>query len=619
MGAVHAALRRGTFGIAQLVAVKTMTSGVADDPAAREAFLREARILARLAHPNVVRWLDAGEVGADVYIAMELLHGVSLAALLAASPEPVPLPVAIAILLDLSRGLHAAHELGDEAGRALGLVHQDVSPQNAVVGYDGRTRLVDFGVARLASVDASRTDTVRGKPSYLAPEQLEGRRLDRRTDVFALGVIAFELLTGRRLFARSSIAETHTAVLFDPIPDVHAMRADVPGGVAAAVRRALARSRDDRWPTADAFRRALAIARDEASIPDAEDPEIGAFARRCVPPPWTPEQLFAEIQGSRPPAEAAAYGEISQAVTVAPRRESPPGEGIQTATVAPRRESPPADDSQTATVAPRPAPPANDLSQPVSAGPPAERSGVSPTAAPGPISPPPPEPSPRGKAPVWWWGVSLALLAAVTVIGLRTPWRPRGAAPGSGPTTAVQLAASAAVGDVPTSGVAPPPGANALPPADPTVAPSAAPETPIQRSASANVGAQALTVSESAGAAPPSAAAPATSAASRATATASAAPSLTPTVGAVPPVTPTESAAPSAPAVAAAPVTGWISVWSTPWGRVRIDGRAVGDSPAVRIVVPPGPHMVTVKSDTGEQSKSVSVKVGEESKVRFVF
>ncbi|MEZ4299552.1 MAG: serine/threonine-protein kinase [Polyangiaceae bacterium] len=189
MGTVRAALRRGTFGIAQLVAVKTMTSG-AIDPEAREAFIREARILARLSHPNVVRWHDAAETPDGIHIAMELLHGAPLSRLLAASPAPLPLPAAIAILLDLARGLHAAHELTAEDGTPR-LIHQDISPHNAVIGYDGRTRLVDFGIARLASVDASRTDTVRGKPAYLAPEQLEGRRLDRRTDLFALGVVAF--------------------------------------------------------------------------------------------------------------------------------------------------------------------------------------------------------------------------------------------------------------------------------------------------------------------------------------------------------------------------------------------------------------------------------------------
>ncbi|MEZ4307675.1 MAG: serine/threonine-protein kinase [Polyangiaceae bacterium] len=228
MGTVRAALRRGTFGIAQLVAVKTMTSG-AIDPEAREAFIREARILARLSHPNVVRWHDAAETPDGIHIAMELLHGAPLSRLLAASPAPLPLPAAIAILLDLARGLHAAHELTAEDGTPRPHPPGHLPSQRRHRLRRPLTRLVDFGIARLASVDASRHRHRPRQARLPRPEQL--RRpppRPRRTDLFALGVVAFELLTARRLFARSSIAETHTAVLFDPIPDLAAARPDLP-------------------------------------------------------------------------------------------------------------------------------------------------------------------------------------------------------------------------------------------------------------------------------------------------------------------------------------------------------------------------------------------------------
>ena len=670
MGVVHAAVHRGAAGIARLVAVKILMADRADHPEERAAFLREARILARLDHPNVVRWLDAGEVGGDVFIAMELLHGASLAQIVSASPALLPLPIAVAVLADLARGLHAAHELVDEAGRPLGLVHQDVSPQNAVVGYDGRTRLVDFGIARLASVDASRTDTVRGKPAYLAPEQLEGRRLDRRTDVFALGVMAFEIFAGRRLFARASIAETHTAVLFEPIPDLRDVRPEVPADVAAVVACALSRSPGGRFNTAEAFRRALVEARDEAGIAAADEREIASLVGSRVPPPWKPHELFAEIEAGSGRGSGGAEpvaAEVSEAATVAPRREL-----SEAVTVAPRRETvavePATGDEPTEAPLreraaalvelPRSAPaavgamvgvPTNGpaavegmvgvptnvpavaegmLGVPTNARAPqvAERALLS-REAPGAAEPMPEIPMARSP----WWARALVVLGAVLLLFVVLLARRTVRAPS--PSGEAASAAAALSGKAPRrrGDEAPVPGGTPAAPPDPSSATSG---TPLAASAGSvppaggipGIGA-ASPGSATAGSATPGPVTPgfatpgfatpglATSGSAMPAASASA----TSTGGAAPASGTAQGASNATSSAAPAAVNGWISVWSTPWGHVRIDGRDVGDSPAVRISATPGPHTVSVKTEAGEQGRGVTVKAGEEAKVRFVF
>src|SRR6185295_8077231 len=135
------------------------------------------------------------------------------------------------------------------------------SPHNIMIGYDGVTKLVDFGVARLGMLEGSRTESLKGKPSYASPEQINGKNIDRRTDIFALGVVLWEMLAGQRLFRRETSAATYLAVLQDPIPDVREKSPSVPASVAEVVARALNRDREQRWPTAEAFRLALDEAR----------------------------------------------------------------------------------------------------------------------------------------------------------------------------------------------------------------------------------------------------------------------------------------------------------------------------------------------------------------------
>src|SRR5581483_2952890 len=180
LATVFAARQLGARGATRVVALKVMATALADDPAAQQMFEREALIATRIEHPNIVRTYEVGEVSGEIFLAMELVQGAALSVLCGSSPGGIPLPIAVRIACDVARGLHAVHELRDVDGALLGVVHQDVTPHNVIVDYDGAAKLLDFGVARMVSRDGSRTERVRGKPAYLAPEQVLLERIDRR-------------------------------------------------------------------------------------------------------------------------------------------------------------------------------------------------------------------------------------------------------------------------------------------------------------------------------------------------------------------------------------------------------------------------------------------------------
>jgi serine/threonine-protein kinase len=328
MAAVFAARQQGPRGIGRLVAVKVMSTAIADDPAFQRMFLRELTIATRLEHRNVVRVYEVGEDDGDFYLAMELVNGASLAAILRDSTGPIPTAIALRVATEVARGLHAAHELTDAEGRPLGLVHQDVTPQNVMVAYDGTVKLLDFGVARLGAVDASRTETIRGKPSYLAPEQVSMGHIDRRTDVFALGIVAFEILAGRKLFGGDSLQAKCLAVLDGPIPDVRSVAPHVPAAVAEVVDRALSRDAAQRFESADEMRRALTAAGIAAGLPDLDESEVAAWASAAVPPAWTAAELEREILDGAPASVRSARPDLSDLSTVAEPLPPRDGDGV---------------------------------------------------------------------------------------------------------------------------------------------------------------------------------------------------------------------------------------------------------------------------------------------------
>jgi serine/threonine-protein kinase len=261
MASVFLAKARGHGAFEKWVAVKVINPQLALDQSFVRMFLDEARLVAKLNHPNICSVLDFGAAENTYFLTMEYLHGESLSALNRAAQKRGGLPdsVAARIIADAARGLHAAHELKLPDGRLANVVHRDVSPQNIFVLYDGVTKVVDFGIARSVDRTSERTSTgiIKGKLSYMAPEQLRNAEPDRRLDVFALGIVLWEITVGKRLFQREHEAATMCAVLQDPIPSPSSVRADYPELLETIVLRALERDPNARYQTAAELAREL--------------------------------------------------------------------------------------------------------------------------------------------------------------------------------------------------------------------------------------------------------------------------------------------------------------------------------------------------------------------------
>jgi serine/threonine-protein kinase len=261
MATVYLARLSGVGGFQRLVAIKRLHPHLAREPEFIEMFLEEARLAARIHHPNVVPILEIGQAH-GYYIVMEYVEGDTLGRLLARSAQTgarLPTKVGLRVFIDMLAGLHAAHELQDDNGNALGIVHRDVSPQNVLVGVDGSSRLSDFGVARATSkLSTTRTGQLKGKLAYMAPEQARGLKdIDRRADIFAAGIVLWEVLTCRRLFKGDGEADTLNRVVNEPIPPVRSVAPAVPAALEAVVARALERDRSKRYETAAEFADAL--------------------------------------------------------------------------------------------------------------------------------------------------------------------------------------------------------------------------------------------------------------------------------------------------------------------------------------------------------------------------
>ncbi|MBX3129421.1 MAG: serine/threonine protein kinase [Polyangiaceae bacterium] len=265
MATVFLARLSGVGGFQKFVAIKRLHPHLANEREFVEMFLDEARLAAGIHHPNVVSILEVGASDRGYYLVMEYIEGDTLARLLARAATTgarLPRPVALRIVLDTLLGLHAAHELRDDKDLPTELVHRDVSPQNVLVGLDGICRITDFGVARAAQrLTATRVGQLKGKIAYMAPEQAQGQAdIDRRADVFACGIVLWEVLAGRRLFKSENEAATLSRVLNEPIPDVREAMPDVPELIANVVARALERSRDARFASTLEFAEALELA-----------------------------------------------------------------------------------------------------------------------------------------------------------------------------------------------------------------------------------------------------------------------------------------------------------------------------------------------------------------------
>src|SRR3954469_2553832 len=252
MATVHFGRLDGAGGFSRVVAIKRLLPHLLENREFTEMLLKEARLAARVRHPNVVATLDVVATKGDVLLVLDYVHGEALSTLCRTQAkekkEQLPLAIAIGIALDMLQGLAAIHDATDEKGRSLSLVHRDVSPPNVLVGADGVARVLDFGIATaLEHIEETAPERRKGKRGYMSPEQLRGERLTQRSDVFAAGVVIWELLALRRLFPADQEKEPGEAALRGDYPRVSQYRPEVPKELDDAVMRALSREPEQRF------------------------------------------------------------------------------------------------------------------------------------------------------------------------------------------------------------------------------------------------------------------------------------------------------------------------------------------------------------------------------------
>lgn len=273
----------GEGGFSRPVAIKSIRPDLVEDPAYVTMFLDEARLAANVQSPHVVNTLDLGRTDQGVpFMVMDLVIGATVGQLLRAlRPQPLPLSFAVEILIQALRGLEDAHSALSPRGDPLRIVHRDIAPKNILVGIDGRTRIMDFGIAHAVErLTRTSTGQVKGTVRYLSPEQADLQPVDQRSDIFSMGAVAFEMLTGTRLFDGRGMIDIYAQVMRQEIPDVRHYVPELPPGLARVVARALERDRERRWQRAGDFAHALA----SENIDRPTTQELRSFVRTNLPP-----------------------------------------------------------------------------------------------------------------------------------------------------------------------------------------------------------------------------------------------------------------------------------------------------------------------------------------------
>jgi eukaryotic-like serine/threonine-protein kinase len=323
MAEVFKARALGPAGFERDVVVKRILPAYGRDEDFVRMFADEARILGLIHHPNVVQAFEFGEIDGTLYLALEYVDGPSLSRILRAlraANRRMPPAIAAYIGREICRALDCVHRLEDDRGQRLDVVHRDVTPSNIIVTPWGAVKLLDFGVAKFASAARSTRDgTVKGKPAYLAPEQLQGKPIDGRVDLFALGIVMHEMLSLQHLFAGDSDLHTARKIMEMKIPRLGAHRTDVPDEVERIVMRALERNRRNRFATAAEMARAL----DDFVVGSKLHlDEVAAFVREieAISPLARPASLeSAAPRSPRAEPAPARAGEAQEAHTVRDR------------------------------------------------------------------------------------------------------------------------------------------------------------------------------------------------------------------------------------------------------------------------------------------------------------
>ena len=261
MGEVYLARQRGPAGFEKLLVIKTLLPHLCEDEEFIAMFKDEARLCAHLVHPNICQVFEFDEIGGTWFLTMEYLRGEDLRRMERACEQrgrPLPVPLICRIVADAAAGLAFAHSLRDPSGRPYGIVHRDISPQNILVTLDGGVKIIDFGIAKaVGRSQHTRTGALKGKCGYMSPEQADGASVDARADIFALGVVLHELLTGRRLFKAADDVQTLARVRDCRVPPPSQLEPELPAGLDPIVLKALAKDPADRYAGAQELRLAL--------------------------------------------------------------------------------------------------------------------------------------------------------------------------------------------------------------------------------------------------------------------------------------------------------------------------------------------------------------------------
>ncbi|MGN6108885.1 MAG: protein kinase domain-containing protein [Kofleriaceae bacterium] len=568
MAEIFLARLQGAAGFEKLVCIKRILPHLAKDQTLVGMFLAEARIAAQISHPNVCQVFELGEIDGRYFIAMEYLEGVPLSCfrrpdIYAAPPDP---RLVAALGIQACEGLHHAHQLKRPDGSLLEVVHRDVSSNNLFATVDGVVKVLDFGIAKVqdASVRTS-TGSMKGTYAYMAPEQLRGELVDRRTDVFAMGIVLWEMFARTHLFKRETDFLTFQAITTDPIPDVRELRPDVPPELAAAIAKALSRPRDDRFPTARALGEALARSVAALGGPltqgELSDELARGFAYRIAE-----QQALIRIarEGGGLELEEDLGPGVVQGTALAPTPVS--GSGVT-----------PSAQSGTG---PRSGPVANAIA----------RSGLSITVEPVVVAAPPPPTSPiataapaaapRSRAPVIAMGL-LAVGAVGAAVFFYAKSRQSVAQLAPAEEQRVVMASSAPPLDAAV--------AYGEAPVDASIAISVAP--PIDASVAPPIDAGAPVVAATLPDSHPRKVEPRVRVASTAE---------------------PKSARPAGP-------PGYITIDAKPYAVIFIDGKRHGETPLVQLKLPPGKHVVRAVSRSGaSRTFSISIESGKVAPTRRI-
>jgi hypothetical protein len=304
MAAVHLGMLRGAGSFARLVAIKRLHPHLRGERELCDMLIDEAQLASKVRHPNVVPVLDTFAEDGDLHLVMEYVHGLALSQLmpLKKKGDRAPAAIAVGLLDDALAGLHAVHLAKDDHGGALGIVHRDVSPHNFLLGADGVVRVTDFGIARAAHrLSTTRHTERKGKAGYMAPEQIDGRPVDPRADVFAAAVVLWELLTGRRLFRGESEAEIFEQLRAGVVVPPGSLAAELPAALDDVLLSALAHDPGARPESAQAFAAAL-----RAIVPRASAQEILAWAAPRWEQPLAARAVMIAELSARAQAQPAA-------------------------------------------------------------------------------------------------------------------------------------------------------------------------------------------------------------------------------------------------------------------------------------------------------------------------